>query len=276
MERNCKNCNELIYAGKNHCANCGCKWIENRITMRQVGNDFADMYLGFDTKFVRTFVDLFKKPEAVILGYMNGRRVNYMDAVRYILLSLFVTGIYTFVLKQTGAIDKIIDSQAAATMEAYMDMGMPEQQAIESTAQAQKFTQQIFEFQGFFLLLTIPLLAFAARLTFWGKRYFNFTEQIVFYLYTYSHFVMATTPITILLVFFAPDYFSYLGFVTFPLLYLYNAYCYKKCFNLNNATIITKTLVSIFIIIGVFIASGILIGIVGIIVGLILKATGVL
>jgi RNA polymerase subunit RPABC4/transcription elongation factor Spt4 len=114
MERQCKNCNELIYAGKSHCSNCGCKWIEKRITMKQVAHDFGDMYVGIDTKFVRTFMDLFIKPEAVILGYMNGRRVNYMDAIRYLLLALFVTGIYTFVLKNTGAFENIITSQEAA------------------------------------------------------------------------------------------------------------------------------------------------------------------
>lgn len=275
MDRHCKNCSSQIYANKRFCADCGAKWIDNRITIKQVAADFSDNYIGFDTKFIRTFIDLFRKPEAVIKGYINGRRVNYMDAVRYLLLAIFVTGIYTFVLKQTGVLDEIIHSQAEATREAYRSMGMTENQVIESTAQAQKFSQQVFEFQGFFLLFTIPLLAFAARLTFWGKRYFNFTEQIVFYMYTFSHMVIATTPITILLVFVAPDYFMYIGFVTFPLLYIYNAYCYKKCFNLSTAALFTKTLISILVIIGVFVASGILLGILGIIVGLILKITGI-
>ncbi|GAL00879.1 hypothetical protein JCM19314_105 [Nonlabens ulvanivorans] len=48
MERNCKNCRSLVYAGKSYCADCGAKWIEKRITMRNVGADVADMYLGID------------------------------------------------------------------------------------------------------------------------------------------------------------------------------------------------------------------------------------
>ncbi|WP_298951515.1 DUF3667 domain-containing protein [uncultured Nonlabens sp.] len=111
MERNCKNSTDLIYAEKSYCSGCGAKWIENRITMKQVGNDFVDMYIGIDTKFVRTFLDLFRNPETVILGYINGRRVNYMDAVRYMLLVLFLTGIYTFVLKNIGAFNQILASQ---------------------------------------------------------------------------------------------------------------------------------------------------------------------
>jgi hypothetical protein len=276
MERHCKNCNELIYAGKTHCASCGCKWIENRITMKQVAHDFGDMYIGIDTKFVRTYIDLFKKPEAVILGYMNGRRVNYMDAVRYLLLALFVTGIYTFVLKQTGVMDVITKGQEAATIEAYRNMGMPEEQALESEVRAQGFTKQAFEFQGFLLLLTIPFLALVARVTFWGKKYFNFTEQMVFYMYTYGHSVIVTTPFTILIILIFPSTVLYLGFVSFPLMYLYNMYCYKKCFKLDLQTTILKTLISFFVILGLFTAIIIIGFIIGIIVSILLKATVVI
>lgn len=276
MERHCKNCNELIYAGKTHCASCGCKWIENRITMKQVAHDFGDMYIGIDTKFVRTYIDLFKKPEAVILGYMNGRRVNYMDAVRYLLLALFVTGIYTFVLKQTGVMDVITKGQEAATIEAYRNMGMPEEQALESEVRTQGFTKQAFEFQGFLLLLTIPFLALVARVTFWGKKYFNFTEQMVFYMYTYGHSVIVTTPFTILIILIFPSTVLYLGFVSFPLMYLYNMYCYKKCFKLDLQTTILKTLISFFVILALFTAIIIIGFIIGIIVSILLKATGVI
>jgi hypothetical protein len=276
MERHCKNCNDLIYVGKSHCANCGCKWIENRITMKQVAHDFGDMYLGIDTKFVRTFLDLFRRPEAVILGYMGGRRVYYMDAVRYLLLALFVTGIYTFTLKQTGILDEIMASQFEATVEAYRQMGMSEDQIEKSAGFAQELGSQAFELQGFLLLLTIPLLAFTARLTFYGKRYFNFTEQIVFYLYTYGHSIIVTTPFTLIVVFFFPAWFTYISFITFPLMYLYNMYCYKRCFKISNAAIIKKTVLSIVILIGLSIATGIVLVILGIIAGLLIKSIGII
>lgn len=276
MDRHCKNCGSNIYASKSYCADCGAKWIDNRITFKQVAADFSDNYIGLDTKFIRTFVDLFKKPEAVILGYINGRRVNYMDAVRYLLLAIFVTGVYTFILKQTGVIEDIMNRQIEATMDAYRSMGMSEEQVIESIGQANKISKQVFEFQGFILLLTIPLLALAARITFYGRRYFNFTEQIVFHMYTYSHFVISSTPLTILIVFTEPNYFPYVGLVTFPLLYIYNAFCYKKSFNLSNSTVLAKSLISIIVLLGVMAVTGILLAILGIIVGILLKVTGVL
>lgn len=153
-------------------------------------------------------------------------------------------------------------------------MGMPEEQALESAVNAQFFTKQAFEFQGFLLLLTIPFLAMVARITFWGKRYFNFTEQLVFYLYTYGHSVIVTTPFSILVVFLFPAGFIYIGLISLPLMYLYNAYCYKRCFKMDNMAIATKTLISVFVMIGLTLAIGIILVILGIIVGLLLKGTG--
>ena len=276
MERNCKNCNELIYAGKSHCANCGSKWIDNRITLRQVAADFSDNYIGVDTKFVRTFVDLFRRPESVILGYMNGRRVNYMDAVRYLLLALFVTGVYTFVLTKTGVLDGIIQGQLEATLETYRMMGIASDEVNSMATSVSRYTKLVFEFQGFILLLTIPLLALIARITFWNKRYFNFTEQIVFYLYTYGHSVIVTTPFTIFLVFIVPEAFTYIGFVSLPLMYFYNAYCYKRCFGLDTKTAIMKLLLSLVVAVLMVIAVGILMFILGMIVAIILKALGLI
>lgn len=270
MERNCKNCSQMIYLEQNFCSHCGAKWLENRITMKQVTHDFTDMYLGIDTKFFRTFIDLFKKPEAVILGYMNGRRVNYMDAMRYLLLALFVTGIYTFVLKNTGAFDQILASQ----QEVYSQMNYSPEQIEMTNKFNERFGKYVFDFQGFILLLTIPFLALIARITFWGKRYFNFTEQMVFYMYAYGHSVIVTTPFTIITILILPQAVMYVGFVGFPLLIIYIIYCYKRCFNLNNQSIILKALISVIVSITLMIVMGIIIGILGIIIGIALRATG--
>ncbi|WP_405369717.1 DUF3667 domain-containing protein [Nonlabens sp. Asnod2-A12] len=243
MERNCKNCADLIYAGKSHCSGCGAKWIENRITMKQVGNDFVDMYIGIDTKFARTFLDLFRKPEAVILGYMNGRRVNYMDAVRYMLLALFVTGIYMFIMRSSGALDQYLqDFQSGWARQGSHgnDANMIEFQ--------RKTSDVIFDYLGIITLSSIPLLALIGRITFWGKRYFNFTEQIVFYLYTFAQITIATTPISLILLWISPEVFTYWSFMTYPIMFIYNAYCYKKCFQLDLQTTILKSLIAVLVL----------------------------
>ncbi|SCX88043.1 Protein of unknown function [Nonlabens sp. Hel1_33_55] len=245
----------MLYAGHTHCASCGAKWLENRITMRQVAADFSDMYLGFDTKFVHTYYDLFKKPEAVINGYLNGRRVYYMDAVRYLLLALFITGIYVFVIKQTNVMDEYMKVSGIQDSIAFSNMS-PEQ--IE---QQMAFSSAFMDYQGIILLLTIPLLAIAGRITFWGKKHFNFTEHVVFFLYTYGHMVIVTTPISILLIYISPPVFYYWSFIGYLFMFLHTAYCYKRCFQLDTGTIILKSMISI-IVMGALIVLTIIIGII--------------
>jgi RNA polymerase subunit RPABC4/transcription elongation factor Spt4 len=243
-DRHCKNCNSLIYAGKSYCSDCGAKWIDNRITIKQVGNDFADMYIGIDTKFVRTFVDLFKAPEKVIAGYIQGRRVNYMDSIRYLLLALFITGIYTLVLKETNAFEQMLNTE-----EMYESMNYSDEQLAFSKKYNSRLQKGILDYQGLFYFLTIPILALVGRLTFWGKRFFNFPEQIVFYMYTYSHITIFTTPISILIVLFLDiDFITYWGFISFLLMLLYNARAYKRCFGLNMKVTVLKTLLALLLI----------------------------
>ena len=173
----------MICAGKNFCPSFAAKWLENRITIKQVTRDFNDLYLGIDTKFARTFLDLFNRPQAAITVYMTGRRVNYMDAVRYLLL--------------------------------------------------------------------VPFLYLWA---------FDYCNHAIYHTY---HFEI-------------PRRFSVLGFVSFPLMYLCNMYCYKRCFKLDMQTIILKTLISIFVVLSLSIVIMIAAGIIGIIFGMLLKATGLI
>jgi hypothetical protein len=235
----------MLYVGHTHCASCGAKWIQNRITMRQVGMDFTDMYLGLDTKFVHTFVDLFRKPGEVITGYINGRRVYYMDAIRYLLLALFVTGIYMFIMRSSGALDQYMNEFQTGWSHASVD-GENNQKAFEIQ---QRVTDTIFDYLSVLTLLTIPLLAFVGRITFWGKRYFNFTEHIVFYLYTFAHITIATTPISLMLLWISPEAFTYWSLLTYPIMFVYNAYCYKRCFKIDWQTTILKSLISVIILI---------------------------
>lgn len=244
MERHCKNCSKLLYEGQHFCSKCGAKWIDKRITMRKVGSDFADMYIGFDTKFMRTFVDLFTKPDQVINGYISGRRMNYMDSTRYLLLAVFITGISVFIMNNSDGYQHVLDAQlSAASIEA---QGEVDQQKILD--QLKKFVNAVNNYQGLILVLTIPFLAFAARLTFWGKRFFNYTEQIVFYMYTYAHTQIILSVTTIVFILINPQWYMQASFISIPLIYFYNAYCYKGVFKLSVGQIILRSLLGLMIL----------------------------
>ncbi|WP_241234699.1 DUF3667 domain-containing protein [Nonlabens ponticola] len=237
----------MLYATHTHCAHCGAKWIEKRITMRNVAADFGDLYIGLDTKFMHTFVDLFRKPEAVILGYVQGRRMYYMDAVRYLLLSLFITGIYVFVLKQTNVMeDYMADSILTAdTLANYSD---------EQIEAQQKFASKFLDYQGLLLLFTIPFLALVGRISFWGRKFFNYTEHVVFFLYVYAHMIIFTTPISILLAYLSPEIFLYWSYLALAYLLFHSAQSYKRCFQLTIAETILRSLIALI----VFVATAVL------------------
>ena len=57
---------------KNYCPDCGAKHIRNRLTTIILLNQINDQFLSIDNRFLITFLDLFKKPEKVINGYING------------------------------------------------------------------------------------------------------------------------------------------------------------------------------------------------------------
>ncbi len=263
MERHCKNCNQMLYAGHLHCSSCGAKWLEKRITMRQVTSDFGDMYLGLDTKFARTFIHLFTRPSDVINGYINGRRMFYVDAIRYMLLALLVSGIYTFLLRQTGFFEDYM-----MEVNRWTPAASDTQSQQEISDLQYKITNYFFDFQSFFYFLIIPFLALAARITFWGTNYYNFTEHVVFYLYTFAHITIASTPITILTMMVSTDLYSIWSVSMLPVMFLYNAYCYKVCFKLSLGRIVLKSAIAAFVLI----ATAITIVIMGILISIAVAA----
>ncbi|MGB5982244.1 MAG: DUF3667 domain-containing protein [Nonlabens sp.] len=256
MERHCKNCNSQIYANKNYCADCGAKWIDNRITMKQVAADFGDLYIGFDTKFIRTFVDLCVRPERVILGYISGRRANYMDAIRYLLLVLFVVSIYTFVIKKTDALEHIVPD-----MSSFMAVDLPPEKLEELKQQNQQIQDAVFDYQGLFYFITIPLFAFIGRIVFWGKRYFNFPEQMVFFMYTLSHVTLISTIFSIIIVLLHPETMLSWSVFTYFFMSVYNIASYKRCFNLSWGKAVLKFFQSLLYLFLFFLLIGILIAV---------------
>ncbi len=234
-----------MYAGQNYCSHCGAKWIEKRITMRNVFHDFSDMYLGIDTKFFRTFIDLFIRPEVVIDGYITGRRNHHVDALRYLLIAVFLGGIYALVLNKTGAFDQMLESSTN------FYENLPEEQIAAQKEFNEKFAKAykdwFFDFQSLFYFISIPFFAFFARLTFWGKRFYNYTEQMVFYMYAYSQFSIITIPFNIVLVFVYPELLTQLSFLWFLPFIFYVGYAYQRIFQLTLSHIIILALKSIII-----------------------------
>ncbi|MGB3592149.1 MAG: DUF3667 domain-containing protein [Nonlabens sp.] len=250
MERVCKNCGELVYANKKYCGSCGAKWVENRITMRNVASDFSDMYLGFDNRFLRTFIDLATKPSIVINGYINGTRNRYIDAVRFFLISVFVAGLNMLLMKKLDVDFVSMMDQSELEQLGYNKVGAT--RFIESMNKAFEF---MTEYQGLIMILTIPIYALVARLVFWNrKKFYNFTEQIVFNLYAVSWTTVINSIASIIIILVNPNTMLAMSGIFLPFQILYIGYCYHQVFGLTIGQIILRTFKFIFIILSIYIA----------------------
>jgi hypothetical protein len=91
-------------------------------------------------------------------------------------------------------------------------------------------------------------------------------------MHPYGHAVIVTTPFTLLHFFFPANLINYISLVRLPLMYVYPMYCSKSCFRMDYTFILTKNLICIFALFKLVIASGI----VGTLVGIVIKVTGVI
>src|SRR5690606_26236828 len=83
-----------------YCGSCGGKVIRNRLTIKNLFADFSQQFLNYDNTFLKTFIALFKKPEDVIGGYINGTRKKYVNAITYFAIALTLSGLQIFILNK--------------------------------------------------------------------------------------------------------------------------------------------------------------------------------
>ncbi len=219
----CKNCNSLLEAEQRYCFECGAKVIRNRLTLKNLSSDFSEQFLSYDNKFLKTFLALFKTPEEVIEGYINGTRKKYVNVIQYFAIALTVVGIQVF----------LMNTFFKEAMELDPDMfGMnfdPE------TQKDNPFNNIKYEdynnYQSLIYVLTIPFSAIASWLTYFilGIRHYNFTEHAVLNLYYSAQVIIVNAVITIGLLCLNVDFMTTTYISTFFIL-VYFFYVLKRVF----------------------------------------------
>ena len=96
----CKNCQNSLSQKDDYCNVCGAKVIRNRLTVKNLWADFAEQFLNYDNKFLKTYLALFKKPEDVIGSYINGTRKKYVNVISYFAIAVTLSGIQLFILRK--------------------------------------------------------------------------------------------------------------------------------------------------------------------------------
>lgn len=247
----CKNCQTELLAKDDYCRNCGGRVIRNRLTFKNLFEHISETFFNYDNKLLRTIIDLFKKPEIVIGGYINGVRKKYVNPISFLALTLTVGGIYMLVLNK----------YFPNAMTAMSTVGVEGQK--EMVLNTVKYTQKYY---SLIMILLIPFYALLSRLVFINRKEFNYTEHLVMAIYIMAQFSLVSSFMNIaLLILRLPP--NILGSASIFLQMAYFGYCYTRLYKLSARGIVLRTL---FFLVILF-AMALLIAVLGIIVGILFK-----
>ncbi|WP_179320947.1 DUF3667 domain-containing protein [Winogradskyella helgolandensis] len=233
---NCKNCNNTLKESQKFCDECGAKIIQNRLKPKVLAQQVNAQFISIDNKFLRTFIDLFKQPETVIIGYIDGTRKKYIDVLQYFAISLTLAGIQVFLITTFFKEALEFSPEFITTIE-----NMPEQDINPMAS----FNPDIFtKYQGLIYILGVPVSALATWLVYYlfGNKRFNFTEHLVLNLYYSAQIIIITAVFSILFLVTGMNYLivsSLLGLPTF----IYLGYVLKKIFKEDFWNTIAKFLI---------------------------------
>jgi hypothetical protein len=234
----CINCQESLALDQRFCSNCGGKRMYNRITWRNLFEDFIDRFLNIENAFLKTFLSLFKNPEDVIGGYLKGMRKKYLPAFSYFAVALTVAGVSAFIIKN-WFIEDLIQAQTS-----YYSGNTAEFQKAFSS----KWIRKVMDYQSLVYFAMIPILAVLSKVVFWNYKKYNLVEHFVIYLYGYSHIALITTTLGLLAIWNQTLYQIY-GVISLIVMISYMTYVLKRLFQLDAGNTVLKT--GLFFLLGI-------------------------
>ncbi len=244
----CKNCSANLQDEDGFCSYCGARVIDERISTKFLIKEILDKVLSVDNKLMKTFWHLFTKPEAVINGYIDGIRKRYYNPFSYLLISITLSSIYFYFLKDIYLENLISNPQ-------------PEN-PLQNADFAKGFLDMITDYQSIFTVMNIPVYAFISWVVFLNRKKYNFYEHLVIYLYAASQ----TVALSFLVV--APIYLidhqvgALVSLIMSGFSIIYFSYVLIRLYRLTFWQFIVKTLYFSVVCTFVFLIVGILINIV--------------
>ncbi len=223
----CKNCSELLTSKTNYCPECGAKVITHRLTLRYLLSEIYHAFFSIDSnKPVRTFVDLLKKPEEVIGGYIDGVRKKYIHAFGYFTIAVTLSSIFYFIFLKffPETLDGMLLFQNKDAAE--MELG-------------RTIYRSVFEYQTLMFFAFVPLLALLSWIVFLNKKKYNYAEHLIINLYCYSQASIISICL-FFLTFWSQTLFGIISIVSFIIQIVYFAYVLKRLFKLSGLQLLIK------------------------------------
>lgn len=225
---NCKNCHNTLKDTQKFCDECGAKVIQNRLTPKVLAYQVNEQFISIDNKFLKTFLDLFKKPERVINDYIGGTRKKYIDVLQYFAIALTLVGIQVFLM------NSFFKTQVESSFEVLnsIDSATSKENPVKMNFGS---FDDINKYQSIIYILTIPLYAVSSWLANFlikPKFSYNFTEHLVLNIYYYAQIIIITALLSIFFLCFGLNYLIISGVVSL-LTFIYLFYTLKRVFELD-------------------------------------------
>jgi len=98
---NCKNCNADLPQDARFCLQCGGRVVDQSLTFGYLATEASERFFNFENNFLwRTFKDMFRKPEMVIDGFIDGVRKRHMNVFNYLALAITLSGLQIFLMQK--------------------------------------------------------------------------------------------------------------------------------------------------------------------------------
>ena len=231
----CKNCETELEDNQNYCFDCGAKVISKRLTFKGICAEIGDKFFNLDNKLLKTFIDLFIKPDTVIVEFINGTRKKHVNVIQYFAISLTLVGIQVF-LMNTFFKDAI-----------NMDVLLGDSFAKGNYGKDNPFSPENFNYneinnyQSLIYVLSVPISAFSTWIAYFivGDRLYNFTEHIVINLYYSAQIIIISSLTGILFLSLGLNYLIISSFIT-VFTFVYLLYILHKVFKTKPSESIAR------------------------------------
>ncbi len=261
---NCKNCSTKLGTSFNFCPECGAKIITKRITFKSIMHNISEQFFNYDNKILKTFIHLFSKPEAVIVGYIDGVRKRYINVLQYFAISLTITGLQFFILNTFFENPFNLDFSSFGISKA-----VPNPESIEKYFQS--ISEIMNKYYSLIYVLSIPISAIGFWLVYklYQKKY-NFSEHIIINTYYSAQLLIILAFLAIIFALFGVSYMDF-SFYSMPFSFIYLWYVLKRVYQMSVFDSLAYIIIFFFAYAVLFVILGIASLIIGILIGLLLK-----
>ncbi len=228
----CKNCLTQLAEDDNFCKNCGAKIVQQELTFGYLANEATERFFNFENNLLaRTIKDMTLQPRTVIDSYINGVRKKHVNVVSYLAFALTLSGIQIFLMRKV--------------FPANMDVTWMNQQN-NPMLEDMSFMDNIWEFQSIFYVFMMPLYALLAKVIFFNYKKYTYLHHLVISTYTQAHLSILLFLPAIIALIFDVNFLKMTYFFSMPIMVIFNAYVYKRLYQINLKKIILKTFLFMF------------------------------